>query len=321
MLGGYHSFECSIVWYIIKMSQNLPPSNSSQMVVTGTIDLVAGSLGGMANVMVGQPLDTLKVKMQTFPKLYPNAVQCFKSTLKSDGIIRGLYAGTTPALVANVAENSVLFYGYGICQDLVMKVQSKNQSSTLDKAFSGFLAAFFSSFTLCPTELIKCKLQAMRETSQIGHQISAFKLTSQILNNEGIPGLFKGLTSTMFREMPGYFFFFGGYELSKSAITRGHPEKAGLLETVVSGGIGGICLWTAIFPFDVAKSRIQVDSLSDSMTKVLKDVVRKEGISGLYKGLTPTLLRTFPSTGALFVAYEYSKNFMNLGAEKIGLLS
>lgn len=29
------------------------------------------------------------------------------------------------------------------------------------------MAAFFSSFALCPTELIKCKLQAMREMSSI----------------------------------------------------------------------------------------------------------------------------------------------------------
>ena len=32
-----------------------------------------------------------------------------------DGI-RGLYAGTVPALAANIAENSVLFAGYGVCQ-------------------------------------------------------------------------------------------------------------------------------------------------------------------------------------------------------------
>ena len=303
------------------MSGNTRSSTPVQVLTNGTIDLVAGSLGGMANVFVGQPLDTLKVKMQTFPELYPSAVKCFRSTLRTDGIIRGLYAGTSPALIANIAENSVLFCGYGICQDLVMKVRSKSEASTLDKAFSGFLAAFLSSFTLCPTELIKCKLQAMRETSQMTQQVTAFQLTSKILKNEGVPGLFKGLTSTMFREMPGYFFFFGGYELSKSAITRGRPNEAGLLETIVAGGIGGVCLWTAIFPFDVVKSRIQVDSLNDPMTKVLVSVVKKEGIGGLYKGLAPTLLRTFPSTGALFVAYEYSKHYMTKGAQSIGLLS
>ena len=30
----------------------------------------------------------------------------------------------------------------------------------------------------------------------------------------------------------------------------------------------------------------------------------------LYKGLGPSLLRTFPATGALFVAYEYTKLYL-----------
>lgn len=40
-------------------------------------------------------------------------------TYRKDGIRRGLYAGTVPALVANVAENSVLFAAYGFCQKAV----------------------------------------------------------------------------------------------------------------------------------------------------------------------------------------------------------
>ncbi|CAG2179872.1 unnamed protein product, partial [Oppiella nova] len=59
----------------------------------GAVDLMAGSAGGVATVLVGQPLDTIK-----------------------DGWFRGLYAGTAPALAANVAENSVLFCAYGFCQ-------------------------------------------------------------------------------------------------------------------------------------------------------------------------------------------------------------
>ncbi len=42
---------------------------------------------------VGQPLDTIKVKMQMFPNLYTNAFKCGLETFKKDGIYRGLYAG------------------------------------------------------------------------------------------------------------------------------------------------------------------------------------------------------------------------------------
>lgn len=42
--------------------------------------------GGSACVFVGQPLDTVKVKMQTFPLLYKNGLFCFVQTFKKEGI-------------------------------------------------------------------------------------------------------------------------------------------------------------------------------------------------------------------------------------------
>lgn len=287
---------------------------------TGVIDLVAGSLGGIALVYVSQPMDTVKVKMQTFPHLYQNMINCTISTFKRDGLFRGLYAGTVPALIANVAENSVVFAAYGACQNLVATIGRKpsvSELSALDNATAGFLAAFFSSFTLCPTELIKCKLQALRETQQnkpnekVNH-ISPYQLTKQILRTEGIPGMFRGLTSTFAREMPGYFFFFGGYEATRELLAKPGQSKddIGPLNTMAAGAVGGVALWTAIFPADVIKSRIQVQSLTHSMTRVGMEIFRKEGFLALYNGLQPTIVRTIPATAVLFVVYEYSKKLM-----------
>ena len=41
----------------------------------------------------------------------------------------------------------------------------------------------------------------------------------QIIRQEGALGLFRGLTSTWAREVPGYFFFFGGYDASRKLLT------------------------------------------------------------------------------------------------------
>ena len=79
--------------------------------------------------------------------------------------MRGLYAGTVPSLAANVAENSILFAGYGFCQSQVAKAvgaKSSKELSTFQNGLAGFMAAFFSSLALCPTELVKCRMQAMR---------------------------------------------------------------------------------------------------------------------------------------------------------------
>ena len=50
-------------------------------------------------------------------------------------------------------------------------------------------------------------------------RIGCWKLTQNILRTDGVPGLFRGLTSTFSREMPGYFFFFGSYEASRYLLT------------------------------------------------------------------------------------------------------
>ncbi|XP_055844608.1 mitochondrial ornithine transporter 1 [Episyrphus balteatus] len=296
-------------------------SGSENNFKTGAIDFTAGSLGGVAQVYVSQPMDTVKVKLQTFPKLYKNMIDCSIQTYRKDGIFRGLYAGSIPAVAANVAENSVLFAAYGGCQKLIaytQGVENTKDLSVLGNAFAGFLAAFFSTFTLCPTELVKCKLQAMRETGgTVGKDIKAqnitpFQLTRQIFRTEGIAGFYRGLTSTFMREMPGYFFFFGGYEGTREFLAKPGQSKEdiGALNTMIAGAVGGVTLWVMVFPADVIKSRIQVNNSKSSMTSVGLHIIRTEGFAALYNGLLPSVLRTIPATATLFIVYEYTKKVL-----------
>lgn len=79
---------------------------------------------------------------------------------------------------------------------------------------------------------------------------------------------------------------------------------------MVAGAVGGASLWTAIFPADVIKSRVQIQGISASMFSVGMDIVRKEGPLALYNGLIPSVCRTIPATAVLFLVYEYSKKFV-----------
>lgn len=134
----------------------------------GLTDMLAGSLAGAAVVMVGQPLDTVKTKLQTFRGLYAGSAQCLAHTYRTSGV-RGLYAGSSPAVLASVAENSVLFACYGLCQQMVATAtgaRDAKQMDALSNAVAGCAASFFSSVVLCPAELVKIKLQAGRELAE-----------------------------------------------------------------------------------------------------------------------------------------------------------
>ncbi|CAL9683818.1 unnamed protein product [Knipowitschia caucasica] len=283
------------------------------------IDFSAGAIGGTACVMSGQPFDTTKVKMQTFPSLYRSFSQCFLDTCRSGGV-RALYKGTAPALAANIIENAVLFFSYGRCQDairLVCALDKGAELSDLQRASAGSLASIFSATAITPAGLVKCSLQAMHEMEAAGkitagHKSTMWTVARSVLKEHGALGLFVGLSSTILRDIPGYFCFFGGYELSRSMFAKyigTDKERIGMLPLMFSGGFGGASFWL----MDCVKSRIQVYSLAgrqEGFMKTFRAIVQKEGVAVLYSGLTPTLIRTFPANGALFFAYESSRKFM-----------
>ena len=69
---------------------------------------ISGAIGGVGLVAVGQPFDTVKTKLQTFPELYQKsgALHCAKSIYRSEGI-PGLYAGSLPAIMGLDDTSSV----------------------------------------------------------------------------------------------------------------------------------------------------------------------------------------------------------------------
>lgn len=48
------------------------------------------------------------------------------------------------------------------------------------------------------------------------------------------------------------------------------------------------------------KSAVTYDGIIDCVQKIM----RNEGVRGFYKGLTPNMLRIFPSSGLFFLVYE-----------------
>ncbi|XP_062242136.1 solute carrier family 25 member 15a [Platichthys flesus] len=287
------------------------------------IDFTAGALGGTACVFSGQAFDTTKVKMQTFPTMYRGLIHCFTSTYRQVGV-RGLYRGTTPALISHISQNAVLFLSYGLCQDAIrflFGIDKRKKLSNLQMAAAGSLSSIFSSLAQCPPELVKCRLQAMHEMEASGMipgggKSTVWTVMKTVMRNNGPLGFYQGLSSTFVREIPGYFCFFGAYELCRSTFA-GHmgteKDGIGVLPVMFSGGFAGACLCLVVFPIDCVKSRIQVHSLAgrqQGFMKTFLGVVRTEGFLALYSGLTPTMIRTFPANGALFLAYEWSRRFM-----------
>ena len=74
-------------------------------------------------------------------------------------------------------------------------------------------------------------------------------------------------------------------------------------------GLAGMVNWTIAIPIDTIKSRIQASQ--SPIGQVIKDLYQQGGIKSFFRGLTPTLLRAFPASAALFGGVELSKKALD----------
>ncbi|XP_028783922.1 mitochondrial carnitine/acylcarnitine carrier-like protein [Neltuma alba] len=288
-------------------------------------DLTAGTVGGAAQLICGHPFDTIKVKLQSQPApapgqppKYAGAMDAVKQTLAAEGP-RGLYKGMGAPLATVAAFNAVLFTVRGQMEALLRS--HPGAPLTVNQQFvCGAGAGVAVSFLACPTELIKCRLQAQSALAGSGAATVAVKyggpmdVARQVLRSEGgARGLFKGLVPTLAREVPGNAVMFGVYEAIKQLIAGGKDTSGlGRGSLLVAGGLGGASFWFLVYPTDVVKSVIQVDDHKNPRYSGSWDAFRKikasEGFKGLYKGFGPAMARSVPANAACFLAFEMTRS-------------
>lgn len=146
-------------------------------------------------------------------------------------------------------------------------------------------------------------------------------VVKHVWRSEGGPrGLFRGLTPTLAREVPGNAVMFGVYEIAKRRLAQAQglesTAELGTGSMIVAGGLAGTCFWIPVFPADVVKSRWQVDSPAAprgpqfrSLLDCATQTVRGGGGGGgglraLYRGFGPAMVRAYPANAVCFAAYE-----------------
>lgn len=264
-------------------------------------------IAGCAGLLVGHPFDTVKVHIQTQdfrnPK-YRSTFHCLKSIIVKDSV-RGLYRGLSSPLAGVSFVNAIVFGIYGNVQRYV-----GNSDSYKTHFVAGATAGLVQSFICSPMELAKTRLQLQHDKIGCEKFRGPRQCLSYIYRCEGLPGIFRGLSITAMRDVPGFASYFVAYEWFIRA-----KQNPGILYTLFAGGSAGIVSWLLTIPIDVVKSRIQADGMSGTrpMYNGIGDCLRKsyaqEGLSFFTRGLSSTLLRAFPMNAICFLVVSSTVRF------------
>ncbi|MBZ3875604.1 Solute carrier family 25 member 43 [Sciurus carolinensis] len=169
---------------------------------------------------------------------------------------------------------------------------------------AGSLAGIVSTIVTYPTDLIKTRLivQNMLEPSYKGI-LHAF---STVYQQEGFLALYRGVSLTILVYM----------NLEK--IWNGPRDQFSLLQNFTTVCLAAVVTQTLSFPFDTVKRKMQaqspylpnyggVDVHFSGAMDCFRQIVKAQGVLGLWNGLTANLLKVVPYFGVMFSTFEFCK--------------
>jgi solute carrier family 25 carnitine/acylcarnitine transporter 20/29 len=283
-------------------------------------DFWAGYISGAAGIIIGNPLDLIKVRLQAGPSIAPTAPSSYTTQFISPG---SLVRGATAPILGYGALNALLFVTYNRCTALLNGSSSTPASlSTIWTA--GALGGLATWVVSTPSELVKCR-------AQMSNSESSLKIVRDIFRAEGIRGLYFGGVVTALRDSIGYGFYFWSYEwstrmlASKESMSGSAGEEAA--KVLLCGGLAGVVTWASIFPLDVIKTRVQTQALHSPEREPLlgtqnqhgssvqqrrlgaremaRTTYRNEGIAVFFRGLMVCSVRAFIVNAAQWAVYEW----------------
>ncbi|KAF7547948.1 hypothetical protein G7046_g8844 [Stylonectria norvegica] len=297
-------------------------------------DVFYGSVAGIIGKYFEYPFDTVKVRLQSqpdhLPQRYTGPVDCFRQSIKSDGL-RGLYRGISAPLVGAAAETSSLFLFESVGREALFAsgLSSRQKGLSLPELWlTGAISGAFTSFVLTPIELVKCKIQApgLGEGAVSSLPLRPIPVIRDIFRHEGFMGFWHGQLGTLIREAGGCSAWFGAKETITSMFYRNRTKGAAseaerkkilanplpLWEQAVAGATAGVSYNFLFFPADTIKSRMQTIPVGDSREKrtFLNEGIalwKQHGLRGLYRGCGVTCIRSGPSSAFIFIVYDYLK--------------
>ncbi|KAJ3330043.1 hypothetical protein HDU76_006539 [Blyttiomyces sp. JEL0837] len=279
--------------------------------MTHWIDFVAGTIGGAAGVVVGHPLDTIKVRLQTQamqagPKRYTGTVNCLLTIVREEKF-SGLYKGMASPLIGVAVINSLLFGVYGW---FLHHINGDRPTPTVSAIFwAGCASGLINAFVSCPMELVKIRLQNQHDpaTATSTSTVSSKSRSSPLSSSAS------SLHSATKHAIP------------LTASSHLHPLSPATASAAAAAAVATATVSTASSTTTTSSSSARAaafarstSSMSMSTTSATSSslttyhgpvdccvkIYKQGGIRGFYRGLHATVWRETPSYGAYFASYE-----------------
>lgn len=271
-----------------------------------------GSVAGCIGATIVYPIDFIKTRMQAQRSLskYKNSLDCLVKVIRAEGI-RGVYSGLGFQLIGVAPEKAIKLTVNDYLRNNL--ADNRGKLSIVGEILSGASAGTCQVIFTNPIEIVKIRLQVKSEYA-VGSDVTAVKIIRKL----GFRGLYKGVAACLMRDVPFSAIYFPTYAHLKKDMFNFDPNdktKRSRLKTwelLLAGGLAGMPSAFLTTPFDVIKTRLQIDPKKGEtrytgIIHAAKTILREEHFRSFFKGGGARVLRSSPQFGFTLAAYELFK--------------
>ena len=264
-------------------------------------EFIAGGIGGACSVVMGQPLDTIRIRQQCTHETSGTGMVSMVCRIWHQSGVRGLFAGMSSPLYTIAGQNAAVFASYGAAKRALDDGTGRH---FVDPVFAaGVIAGAAQVVIIAPVDLFKIQLQLAKSSGE-----SAFggpaAVAQRVMRQGGVLSLWRGLGVTLLRDSPSYGVYFWVYDRTVAAL-RAQSSLPEASVDFAAGGVAGQVSWFVCYPADVIKTRVQGAPLGTKLGayECAKGLWQREGMAPFFRGIETTLVRAFVVNGAIFASY------------------
>jgi hypothetical protein len=329
-----------------KDQDSLEPTDPDPRAISALKHLFSGGIAGSVAKTVTAPLSRLTILFQVHslvttknnrPKYAPSYTVGMQKIIERGGVL-SLWKGNGTSVLHRFPFSAINFFVYENMLDITTEhrhlFETKNgayrgkDAPPLARMISGAAAGCTACVACYPLDLVRTRLTTELPGQEYYKGITdAF---AKILKAEGPLGLYAGIGPTLFVAIPNFAISYTVYGTLKEYVLDDEQfynlrkvdvdgqESLGLFLTLLCGAASGTLSTVITFTFDTIRRRMQIQNLHIPVEKRLTGVgqmkllMQNEGMRGIYRGLTPELLKVVPMVGTMFTVYEFLKRRLNV---------
>ena len=326
-------------------------------------NMIAGGIAGSFAKTATAPLSRLTILYQVGPILsqVPGSSTTAKITvsdslwvsfmniIEKEGFL-SLWRGNFTSVIHRFPYSAVNFASYEFAESILSPGHDHHDSSK-NRILCGAISGATSCITCYPLDIIRTRITVGTINLKPKTQRIQSKIVTtfvDILENDGVLGLYRGLSASLAVAIPTFalsFTVYGKvkeYMLDGEFFTNRDTGHLNVYGSLLSGSMSGVSSSLVMFPMDVVRKRMQLlgglpmlDTVANTlqttpsssstvtgsvtassgrkaqprgMLSHMQNIYRQGGMKGFYRGIVPELLKVCPMVALTFSSYEIVKH-------------